>query len=179
MKNGETVAAFERRARARIRMAKSRALRPDLERERNARWAKAHPDKKRAQRQRWAKANPEKVAAKARRDRLNDPVKFRERGRRYRKTNPDKVKQFAEARRARQAQAPGRGVHALEWREVRDSYLRRCAYCGAKGKMHMDHVDALSVGGSHEIENIAPACSRCNKSKGKWSLLVWLARRAA
>lgn len=50
----------------------------------------------------------------------------------------------------------------------------RCAYCNAKlnpfdrnawNGYHMDHVEPRSRGGADTIDNLAPACSRCNFSK--------------
>ena len=54
----------------------------------------------------------------------------------------------------------------------------KCAYCGkdlpAKG-WHVDHIDPClrghaGIGGSDGIENLNPACRRCNLWKGGMSL---------
>lgn len=43
-----------------------------------------------------------------------------------------------------------------------------CGYCGRKlhHKWHVDHVVPQAHGGSSSIDNLLPACHRCNLSKG-------------
>jgi len=38
----------------------------------------------------------------------------------------------------------------------------------------IDHVIPLFSGGNNSMENIVPACTSCNSSKGKKSLLIWM-----
>jgi hypothetical protein len=63
----------------------------------------------------------------------------------------------------------------LDKREVvfaRDGYA--CVYCGSGGlELHCDHVEPVSRGGGHEIENLVTACSICNLSKGAKTLAEW------
>lgn len=46
-----------------------------------------------------------------------------------------------------------------------------CRYCLAQGWVIaatvLDHVLALSLGGTNDSANLAPACERCNSTKGK------------
>lgn len=45
-----------------------------------------------------------------------------------------------------------------------------CAYCGCELEykdMQVDHVVAVSRGGSNEIDNLLPACRQCNYDKHK------------
>ena len=58
-----------------------------------------------------------------------------------------------------------------EWAKMRDwafdKWGRACVYCDAEGDdLHVDHIVPVSRGGSNHIENLAPACPRCNVSKG-------------
>ena len=39
---------------------------------------------------------------------------------------------------------------------------------------HMDHLTPLSRGGSHTLENLVPACGRCNMQKGSRTYDEWL-----
>lgn len=44
----------------------------------------------------------------------------------------------------------------------------RCRYCGATAKddrLHVDHVEPVSLGGGNDPENLATACSACNFGK--------------
>lgn len=50
---------------------------------------------------------------------------------------------------------------------LRDAYT--CQYCGAtpgQSWLTVDHVVPRSRGGSHDWENLATACTRCNQKKG-------------
>ena len=40
-----------------------------------------------------------------------------------------------------------------------------CAYCGATGDLHIEHVIPISKGGTHVLSNVVPACQSCNYSK--------------
>lgn len=57
-----------------------------------------------------------------------------------------------------------------------------CVYCGAEAQ-HVDHVRPLSAGGWEHGDNLVPACSSCNLSKGAKLLTDWdpvrVARAAA
>jgi hypothetical protein len=53
-----------------------------------------------------------------------------------------------------------------------------CAYCDAVDKPRQrDGVIAISRGGRHTLNNIAPACRSCNASKGNEEVTTWLRRR--
>jgi hypothetical protein len=55
------------------------------------------------------------------------------------------------------------------------SYLRTepCAYC-YRPATQVDHVISRHRGGSEATDNLTPACSKCNSSKGAQPLLVFL-----
>jgi hypothetical protein len=52
-----------------------------------------------------------------------------------------------------------------------------CVYCGALGKLTVDHIDASSAGGSDEWANLVGACQECNSQKRKTPLLRYLLAR--
>jgi hypothetical protein len=57
-----------------------------------------------------------------------------------------------------------------------------CAYCGdpiTEGNRSFDHIDPVSRGGEHSIDNLVVCCQGCNSSKRDHPLLVWLASRHA
>jgi len=47
---------------------------------------------------------------------------------------------------------------------LRDGY--RCAYCGARGPLTIDHVLPRSRGGKTSFENTVACCPDCNSKKG-------------
>lgn len=51
-----------------------------------------------------------------------------------------------------------------------DFYNSKCYYCTinvVRGiNLHIDHVQPLSKGGKHNLENLVPACKTCNLKKG-------------
>ena len=53
-----------------------------------------------------------------------------------------------------------------EWKWIKTKYKNKCAYCGEKKKLTMDHIIPISKGGHHTIGNIVPACQSCNAQKG-------------
>lgn len=52
-----------------------------------------------------------------------------------------------------------------------------CVYCG-EPSTEIDHIVPVSQGGTSEWDNLAPACTTCNRSKQAKSLIVFLSRRA-
>lgn len=75
-----------------------------------------------------------------------------------------------EGRRARLMGAEG-SFSEVEWSGLKRQYRFRCAYCGKKKKLTMDHVVPLIRGGRHDKTNIVPACVNCNAQKhtADWS----------
>jgi 5-methylcytosine-specific restriction endonuclease McrA len=85
--------------------------------------------------------------------------------REWARANPERVLMRTRGRRAAKR---GLTKHftLAEWREKLDLFAHCCAYCGESESLTVDHRIPLSRGGSDEISNIVPACSRCNCSKG-------------
>lgn len=62
--------------------------------------------------------------------------------------------------------------------ELLTRHNSQCLYCGATvatGTCEIDHVVASSQGGSNRTTNLVVACRPCNASKGKQTVLQWLA----
>lgn len=68
---------------------------------------------------------------------------------------------------------PPRSVASYKRALLRDP----CSYCGAPVRF-LDHIVAKARGGGEAWWNLAPACDRCNTSKGSRSLLSFLGARA-
>lgn len=49
----------------------------------------------------------------------------------------------------------------------------KCAYCGYIGKITIDHFIPISKSGADKIENIVPACVKCNSSKNNKNPETW------
>ena len=79
--------------------------------------------------------------------------------------NPEKHQEYGNRRRSRENNSPG-SFTTKEWKSLCRQYNHRCARCGEKKKLTVDHVVPLSKGGSNYIDNIQPLCSSCNSSKG-------------
>ena len=90
----------------------------------------------------------------------------RERNRQWRRKNPEKLKANIKKRRALKAGAVEAKLTAAQWRAIQEAFDYRCAYCGCRPKkLTQDHVVPLCKGGSHTVDNVVPACGRCNCKK--------------
>jgi 5-methylcytosine-specific restriction endonuclease McrA len=67
-------------------------------------------------------------------------------------------------RRSRELAAEG-SFTTQEWMALLEKHGYRCTYCGAAGPLEPDHRIPLARGGTNYIENILPACRRCNTRK--------------
>lgn len=48
-----------------------------------------------------------------------------------------------------------------------------CAYCGATGTLHWEHIISVSLGGPDSIDNMVRACATCNLTKGARDPYQW------
>lgn len=64
-----------------------------------------------------------------------------------------------------------------EWKETVIFFGGECCYCGRtmrKGeRLTRDHLEPVSEGGTSTQDNIVPACSSCNSSKGASEWREW------
>ena len=69
-----------------------------------------------------------------------------------------------------------------EWKECVIFFGGECAYCGStprKGqRLTRDHLVPMSQGGLTTQDNIVPACSSCNSSKGAEDFKEWYMKQA-
>lgn len=85
--------------------------------------------------------------------------------RRWARMHPDHMALKASRRRDRIRGLPNTlTVH--QWLAIQAAYKFRCAYCGRKKKLTMDHVTPSSKNGGTVCDNIVPACLSCNSAKG-------------
>lgn len=64
-----------------------------------------------------------------------------------------------------------------EWLEAIEAFDKTCAYCGSIHNLTMDHVIAVSNGGTAHKSNIIPACSSCNSSKQASDMVEWYTKQ--
>lgn len=50
----------------------------------------------------------------------------------------------------------------------------KCCYCGAYGKLSLEHLIPRKSGGADSGDNIIYACKRCNSSKKETDLIEWM-----
>ena len=84
--------------------------------------------------------------------------------RRYRKEHSDWYRAIKQKRRALEKGAEG-SFTAEQWIELVKRHSGKCAICKQIKKLTIDHIKALTKGGSNYIENIQPLCIGCNSRK--------------
>lgn len=92
----------------------------------------------------------------------------------WHKAHPEVKRNCHERRRAAKLGCKN-SLTGKKWKEILEQFDYRCAYCGGKSpEIHQEHIVPLSKGGAHSVDNVVPACPRCNMAKGTKSLLIFL-----
>lgn len=89
---------------------------------------------------------------------------YKAKSREYHACNPIKGRERRHRRRARFIEV-FRDLTDAQWREIIRRFDYRCAYCGLKTKLTIDHITPISKGGPHTASNVVPACHKCNTRK--------------
>jgi 5-methylcytosine-specific restriction endonuclease McrA len=85
----------------------------------------------------------------------------------WREANPEKTVEYVLQRRAKQHGAKRYTLTPAQWREIKEAFDHRCAYCDKKTqRLTRDHITPVDDHGDHHVHNIVPACQSCNSSKG-------------
>lgn len=144
--------------------------------EKAAKWKQENPERARELAREAYWRDPELARERNRRVMselyAKDPDKYRGRAREWYKTPQGKI--YAAAARARRRGVPYTD-EALEW--IASLVDPMCTYCGGVATS-IDHIIAVSKGGTGELENLTPACRPCNSRKSSLSLDTFLARLA-
>jgi len=127
------------------------------------------------------KLDPEAAREACRRYRQKNLDQQRERARLYTKLHPEQNRAAARRRRALRHGATGSHTQAqLDALMLKQG--GRCADCGDQFSPStpptVDHIVALSRGGSDSIENLRWTCRSCNSAKYNKSPLEWARIRA-
>jgi 5-methylcytosine-specific restriction endonuclease McrA len=142
------------------------------------------PERQRAYAREWMRRNPEKAREAMRRWRDAHRELSRQRNRDYKRAlyardpegqkariaayyaqHPDALRAKDHRYRARRRQADGHFT-AAEWMDLVKQFAAVCGYCAGPGPLQADHRVPLCRGGTNFIDNIIPACARCNQRKG-------------
>jgi len=142
-------------------------------------------EKRREYQRKWRLKNidiaRERSKIYAKQMRSANPKRVRDINEAYWKRNPEKLKLKRKVSHARRraskmgAFQDGSANIFIKW--VRSQEFINCAYCGKQisgNDAHIDHVLALSKGGSHASSNLTASCPPCNRSKGNKNLEEWI-----
>lgn len=83
------------------------------------------------------------------------------------------VRQKSKRRKALERGSVGIQVKGCQIAKRFAEFSHCCAYCGATGDLHIEHVIPISKGGTHVLSNLVPACQSCNYSKGAKDAETW------
>jgi 5-methylcytosine-specific restriction endonuclease McrA len=122
-----------------------------------------------AERRRYLREHPE-IRREA------DRIRSREQHRLRYLTDPDYRLYHRQKSKRRKAQMRDSVAIQLSGKQVRARFAQfdhRCAYCGAEGELHIEHVVPISKGGTHALGNVVPACESCNYSKTTHEVESW------
>ena len=120
----------------------------------------------------WRTKNAERIkqytASKSeirKRYRCEHPEMMRASRKKWKQNNRWSLRGQEERRRARLHETES-DFRNGDWEDILFAYDYRCAYCGRTDKpLTKDHVEPLSRGGTHTVNNIIPACHSCNCKK--------------
>ncbi len=152
-----------------VALQKQRRLEnPEERKAHDAKYREVHAEKVRASKERYRLANLGKVKAAKVKWRLENPEKMQQARDAWELANPEKKQVHRENRRARERAASGRMSPGIIGK-LFFAQQGKCAACRVifKGRMELDHILPLSLGGSNDDSNIQLLCRTCNRSKGK------------
>lgn len=140
-------------------------------------YAAKYPEKIRLRDKLYRESNKEKCDIRSANYRAANRLECAARAREWRAKNPEKVKELYGRSRARKARAAG-SYSAEDVRSLYKHQHGKCAYfskCGAHLKFgyHVDHIVAVTRGGTNFKSNLQLLCPRCNRRKSAKDPLIF------
>lgn len=135
-------------------------------------WLKKEVEKRKKFKKKRTKYQIEYV----RKRRLND-FEFRKKWNNYYNEKQRNDPRYKEKKRIRKhirraLEKKAKGKFTLkDWKRILKEHFFRCAWCGTKHGLTIDHVIPLSKGGSNFPSNLQPLCRSCNSRKSNKILL--------
>jgi 5-methylcytosine-specific restriction endonuclease McrA len=126
-------------------------------------------EQQKARRRRYYHQHKHEINTAIARDRAQNPEKYHEIDTRRWKEDRDRRTLHNFIQRAKRYNVR-LYCTASEWLALLKKFEFKCFYCATiltKQTRTLDHKLPLSRGGTNEIENLVPACRRCNHRKGK------------
>ncbi len=147
---------------------------PERTKSYQVKYNKNNPDAKKLSSDKYYKNNKEKCLSYCKKYREENPEKRKATCRNWWTNNRDRGRLIVQNRRQKML---GK-ITRKEWRELVEVFNGHCAYCGIKpeGILHMGHVIPIKSGGKHHIDNILPACPKCNQRKNALTFLMFLTK---
>lgn len=139
---------------------------------RGQRHYREHADEKHAYDRQYRAINRERKQAHDRayyqRNAAAIRLRVRQYGRRRKAEDPSRWNHLHNLRWRRRAERlkAGGSYTLAEWHALCAQYGHRCLACGSTGRLEVDHVVPVSLGGSNTIANLQPLCPDCNRAKG-------------
>ena len=121
---------------------------------------------------RWYKDNIDEYKSNSIKWREEHLEYFREYHKSYRIENPDKWEAIAKRRKERIDKLPYT-LTIKQWNYIKKKFNNKCVYCGQKLPLQKDHFIPVVEEGGYTIDNIVPACKRCNAKKNDGDYFEW------
>lgn len=140
-------------------------------------WHEKNCDRLKEVRKKYRENNREYIIEHQRIYREQNRDKIRESGRLYYRLNRESFYSRGRKRRALKEKNHAVPYSQTELQRHFEGFGNRCAYCGSRGKLEVDHFIAIANGGPDCLGNIVPSCRRCNSSKYNRDALRWYERQ--
>ncbi len=134
--------------------------------ETNKIWVENNRERYLATKKAWYEKNKEALSAKSKSNYVHTKARYNASSKAWREANPMAVVNYCRNRRALKKNAEG--THTVEdIKNILTLQKSKCAVCKKKVSegYHVDHVIALSNGGSNDKHNLQILCQSCNISK--------------